>query len=205
MEIPVNHGDKRLKSILDYIDFIVDLLRRGGNIYIHCITGVTRSIFLAAILQSQLQCEPVETAMLRIMKLRATDVYHPRANPRGRSGRKNDKHSDQRTETFQEQQWVKEACEAPVYPLPANGMYMAAKDLSSTLRMVHACPSEGHPLCYMKKKDRTMKGACESADDEAGAMVHLGSHLCRECMLRLDLLSVSRLHAAGFSVQMDWR
>ena len=50
-----------------------------------------------------------------------------------------------------------------------------------------------------------MKGPCDTADNEKEAMVHLGDRMCRECVLKLDILSVSRLHSAGFNVQMSWR
>ena len=203
MEIPVNRVDKRIKGVLDNLDFIIDLLRRGGNVYVHCMTGISRSIFVSAILCSHVHCESVEESMLRILALRSTDVYHPTANPHGRSGIRHDR--GQETATFQEQVWVQRVCEAPVHPLPPNGMYMVSKKLSPDQRMVHACPEAGYPICYMKKRDRCMRGPCEVADTEAEAMVQLGSRLCRECEKQLDILSVSRLHIAGFSVQMSWR
>ena len=84
-------------------------------------------------------------------------------------------------------------------------MYMVARHLAPSQRMVHACPSAGHPLCYMKKASRTMKGPCDTADSEMEAIVQLGDRMCRECVLKLDILSVARLHNAGFNVQMSWR
>jgi len=203
MEIAVNHAGSRVKCILDFLDYIVDLLRRGGNAYIHCMTGVTRSIFLAAILCSHIHCEPIDVSMRRILGLRYTDVFHPTLNPYGHSGINGDRGQD--TTTFQEQSWVKRVCEAPVRPLAPNGMYMVAKNVAKELRMVHACQVAGYPLCYMKKGDGKMRGPCELVDSEAEAATQLGNRICRDCMMRLDILSVARLHKAGFSVKMCWR
>jgi len=141
--------------------------------------------------------------MARLLMLRNTDVFDPRLNPRGRSGIKGDRR--QRTDTFVEQDWVRDACEAPVRSLPCSGMYMVAKNLSAQQRMVHACPAAGFPLCYMKKKDRVMKGPCLTADNEAEAMVQLGARMCIDCVNKLDVLSVARLYQAGFNVQMSWK
>ena len=157
---------------------------------------------LAAIVQTHTHCEAVEVSLDRIMRLRATDMWHPRSNPRGKSGRAGQRGEK---EKFVDTHWVREVCAAPIRPLLSNGIYMTAKNLSWDQRMVHACPSAGYPLCYMRRQERVMKGPCLEADSEAEAKTSLGPRVCLDCVAKLDILSVARLFQAGFDVQMIWR
>ena len=175
-------------------------LHSGDNAVVHCVTGVTRAAFAAAIISSVLHQEPLGHAIERIHRSRATTLFQPRWD---RNAKKS-----QTTIVALGGPWAERCSKVRIAPWPVGNHFMVSHRTQEADKPLHwgllgrgdtdEERKQARPVCraHLRGTAAALKPPFQATTTAAEAAARLSRRVCDDCLKRLTASVQLELAAA---------
>jgi len=199
VKIEASHPASVLADFKKHLPFILTSLETGDNVYVHCVSGLSRGPLVASLLSALLLREPVLVSFNRIKQLRNIHVY-PQTD---RDGVLLKVGLD--LEGGIVPLWASRMVDAPVNKLPDFDVYAFNVCLRMPLRRMHAVRRNANAeprllLCKINHRDNNRIIQDVEETYEPGSISAQAEAFCPKCFFSLTASKRLKVRAAGHDI-----
>ena len=199
VKIEASHPASVLADFKKHLPFILTSLETGDNVYVHCVSGLSRGPLVASLLSALLLREPVLVSFNRIKQLRNIHVY-PQTD---RDGVLLKVGLD--LEGGVVPLWASKMVDAPDKKLPDFDVYAFNVRLRMPLRRMHAVRRNANAeprllLCKINHRDNNRIIQDVEETYEPGSISAQVEAFCLKCFLLLTASERLKVRAAELEI-----